>query len=316
MSGSSTAPATTVRAAGAICWRRDDGQLRVLLVHRPRYDDWSWPKGKLDAGEPVAVAAVREVAEETGLQVRLGVPLPTARYRLSDVADKQVAYWAAHVSAGPLPTPPRPTEVDGVEWVTPDDAAQRLTRRGDRQQLQALLDAETGGALDTFPFMVVRHGLAHPRESWSGADDERPLAEAGERQAALLADLLAVWGPEHVYSSPSRRCTDSVRPYVQATDAKLTTTSGLSERGHRRDPRTVSSLVAELLAEGRPVGLCTHRPVLGSVLGTIAGHAAAAMADEIPSKDPFLDAGGVLVAHVGRRSGRVVAVERHAVLGG
>ena len=84
-----------MRAAGALVWREKGGDLQVLLVHRPRYDDWSFPKGKLESGESLCACAVREVAEETGVQVRLEQPLETIRYRLGDGTRKEVRYWAA-----------------------------------------------------------------------------------------------------------------------------------------------------------------------------------------------------------------------------
>jgi 8-oxo-(d)GTP phosphatase len=307
----SPVPPTTVRAAGAVCWRRVDDGLRVLVVHRPKYDDWSWPKGKLDSGEPDALAAVREVAEETGLRVQLGVSLPTARYRLSDTADKQVGYWAAQVTHEGLPPAPRPLEVDRAEWVSVEEAGERLTRRGDRQQLQALLDADAGDALATWPLLVVRHGYAHPRETWEGSDADRPLTAEGRDQSALLAQLLQAWSPFRVYSSPWKRCTETMEPYLKLTGAILRTQNRLTEAGHRRDPRRVAALVSSLLDKGMSSLICTHRPVFGTVLGVLAGHAAAGMKDEIPTRDPFLLPAEVLVAHIGRRSNRVVAVERH-----
>src|SRR3954470_1380615 len=83
-------PAKDVLAAGAVVFRPGK---RVLLVHRPRYDDWSFPKGKLDPGEHVTSAAVREVAEETGLRVRLGPPLPGQRYPAAGGRVKGVSDW-------------------------------------------------------------------------------------------------------------------------------------------------------------------------------------------------------------------------------
>jgi 8-oxo-dGTP pyrophosphatase MutT (NUDIX family)/phosphohistidine phosphatase SixA len=300
-----------VRAAGAVCWRVDGDRLQVLLVHRPRYDDWSWPKGKLDDDEQVVAAAVREVEEETGLRVRLGVPLPAARYRLSDQADKHVAYWAAPVRDAVLPPCPRPEEVDRAEWVTPEEARERLTRRGDRVQLQAVVDAHAEGRLDTFPLVVVRHAYARPKHQWGWPDADRPLVDAGRRQAEVLATLLAAWHPERVLTSPWERCVASVAPYVEQNGVKSRAKGRLTEDGHRRRPGKVSDLVTKVLARQRPTAVCTHRPVLGTLLGTLAGNASAGVAAAIPRTDPFLEPGELLVAHVSRRSGRVVAVERH-----
>ncbi len=303
-----------VRAAGALCWHRaPDGGLRVLLVHRPRYRDWSFPKGKLEGAEPTPAAAVREVEEETGLLVRLGPPLPTARYALGADATKEVSYWSAQVPAGVLPAPPRPDEVDRTAWVTPAEADARLTRRNDRVQLRALLDADAAGALDTWALVVVRHGHAHPKTAWGRSDDERPLAAPGRRQAQRLPELLTAWQPGRVVSSPWRRCTTTVEPYLQASGATLKTRGRLSEDGHRRDPAKVAKLVTKLLAKDRPVLLCTHRPVLPTVLGVLAGSAAEGVVGALPHDDPFLGPGEVLVAHVARGTGTVVAVERYPV---
>lgn len=303
-----------VRAAGALCWRRaDDGGLQVLLVHRPAYDDWSWPKGKLDDEEPVAVAAVREVAEETGLALSLGITLPPARYRLANATDKHVAYWAANAPATELPPPPHPEEVDLAQWFDADEAMRRLTRRGDRQQLQALLDADAEGVLDTVPVVVLRHGPAVPRAGWTGKEQDRPLDDRGREVAKLLVPLLDVWAPTRVVSSPWVRCTETVRPYTDAAGVRLRTKGRLSETGHRANPAKVSVLVRKLLSRREPTLVCTHRPVLGTLLGTLAGNAATGVGDDIPRRDPFLAPGELLVAHVSRRNGRVVATERHSL---
>ena len=92
---SSTRAKRVVRAAGALVWRECRGRLEVLLVHRPRYDDWSFPKGKVERNESVRTCAVREVAEETGVRIALGQPLETVRYKMSDGRRKRVYYWAA-----------------------------------------------------------------------------------------------------------------------------------------------------------------------------------------------------------------------------
>lgn len=313
-----------VRAAGALCWRVQDGELLVVLVHRPKYDDWSFPKGKLDPGERAAVAAVREVAEETGLRVTLGRPLPAARYALGATSggsggdgerrvDKHVDYWAAHVPEAQLPRPPRPDEVDRTEWVPVPQALRRLTRRGDQVQLRALADLHAEGSLDTWPFVVVRHGHARPTTVWAHDEADRPLVAAGRREAADLVPLLAVWGPRRVVSSPWVRCLQTVQPFVESSGVRLRTRGRLTESAHRRDPARVARLVGKLVDKERAVVVCTHRPVLSTLLGALAGRAASGtgVGAAIPSKDPFLAPGEVLVAHISRRSQRVVAVERH-----
>jgi len=134
-----TVPQKTVRAAGCVLWRRavsEDG-LEIALVHRPKYDDWSHPKGKLKRGEDALAGAVREVAEETGMDCRPGAPLPTSCY-LVDGRPKQVRYWAAEAVAGAF-APNR--EVDRMVWLPPADARRLLTQERDRPLVDALLAA-------------------------------------------------------------------------------------------------------------------------------------------------------------------------------
>ncbi|WP_037678712.1 NUDIX hydrolase [Streptomyces griseus] len=129
---------TTVRAAGCVLWRRSsvDGELEVCLVHRPKYDDWSHPKGKLKRGEDPLVGALREVEEETGYRAVPGAGLPTVRY-LANGRPKQVRYWAAEALEGVF----SPTgEVDRILWLPPSTARARLTQPRDRTLVDALLN--------------------------------------------------------------------------------------------------------------------------------------------------------------------------------
>ena len=131
-----------VRAAGGAVWRRAaDGGLEVLLVHRPRYDDWSLPKGKCDQGEADEDCARREVAEETGLSCRIGPELPTQRYRDQKGRDKVVRYWAMEVVDGDGRLE---HEVDEVVWLPLVAARRRLTYDRDIEVLDALPAALSG----------------------------------------------------------------------------------------------------------------------------------------------------------------------------
>jgi 8-oxo-(d)GTP phosphatase len=283
-------PARDVRAAGAVVTRKGGD---VLLVHRPRYDDWSFPKGKLDPGEHPVTAAVREVAEETGLDVRLGPPLPEQRYRLATGRTKAVSYWTARVVgdddvSGYLVN----EEIDDVAWVPWDEARARLTYDYDR----VMLDAARPLRRRTGALVVLRHAQARPRDEWCGDDRLRPLVDSGRAQADRLVPLLAGFGVAAVHTSPSTRCVETVAPYADTTGLPLLTHDGLTEE-HASTP-SVASLVGDLLEARAGVVVCSHRPVLPLVL------AAMGIQDDVR-----LGLGEMLVVH--HRKRRVVATERH-----
>ncbi|MBM6403117.1 NUDIX hydrolase [Phycicoccus sp. CSK15P-2] len=308
---------TTIPAAGTLPWRLDGRELQVALVHRPRYDDWSWAKGKLDPGEESAVAAVRETHEETGLRVALGVPLPESRYTVlgkdGRPGDKVVRYWAAKVTGG---SGKLVNEIDDVAWLDPRTAHDRLDYARDRDQLRSLVRRHQGGMLDTWPLVVVRHAHAVGRGSWDGADDrDRPLDDAGRERAGALVPLLAAYGPERVVTSPSLRCTATVEPFAAASGVRLRTRKSLSEEGFEADPERAVRRLGTVLEAGRPAVLCTHGPVLPPLLDVLRP-----LADDDAAREPLADAaqgnlakGEALVCHVsGAGAGaRVVAVERH-----
>lgn len=310
-----------VRAGGVICWRptrdrsrdgdRDSG-LEVLLVHRPRYDDWSWPKGKIEPGETLPECAVREAAEETGARVVLGLPLAVVEYPLPDGRDKQVTYWAARSLHNGSPSA-LTSEIDQVRWTGVAAARELLTRPSDLGPLEALLTAFRDGLLSSRPVVIARHATARPRDSWARADADRPLVASGRRQALAMAPLLKCWRPEYVLTSPWRRCLETLGPYVAAVAPRVRTKGGLSEDGFRRDPTKAGKHIARLLRRDSAGLLCTHRPVLGAVLEVLRRAGDPEAARGIPTEDPFLAPGEVLVAHTvtGANGPRVVAVERH-----
>jgi 8-oxo-dGTP diphosphatase len=311
----------TVEAAGGLVWRDAAKSLEVLLVHRPRYQDWSWPKGKVDQGESLPAAAVREIGEETGLDVVLGLPLPRLRYQLSDGRTKRVHYWAARV-AGTQDTPAllartpiveaSVDEIDDIAWMSVEKAEQTLTRPADCAPLTALMGLSTKGRLDTTVLVVARHARATARSAWAGGETDRPLTAAGQVQAEALVPVLAAFGVREVITSGWERCTRTIEPFARAAGV-CPGYSELTEVEHERSPSRVAGEVRRFLESGSDVVMCTHRPVLPTVLDVLGEHSRRSVAAALPTKDPYLRTGEVLVAHVGQttKGPRVLGVELH-----
>lgn len=276
-----------VLAAGVVVLR----QGRVLLVHRPAYDDWSFPKGKLDRGEHAAMAAVREVGEETGVRVRLGVPLARQSYP-SGGRTKVVDYWVGRVMGDPdVSGYLVNAEIDEVAWVPLDKARVKLSYPRD---VETLREAQTVGK-KTRALVVLRHGQARARKSWKRDDRLRPLVAEGHAQARAVVPLLEAYGVSRIVTSSSLRCVDTVLPYAERSGRPMTRSDDLSEEGATR--RSVRACVEALVDSGEDAVLCTHRPVLADVY-------------ECLDVEPLGQATGELVV-VHHRRGRVRSVERH-----
>jgi len=271
-----------VRAAGAIVLRREDGRVRTVLVHRPRYDDWSFPKGKLLDGESFEEAAEREVLEETGLEGRIDAELPPSRYVDQEGRPKLVRYWTMEVLDG---HDLRPTqEVDEARWFTLAEAREALSYDRDR----AVLDEVT--AHDA-PAYLVRHAKAGDRGTWPGDDLSRPLSKTGRRQAKALVHVLSDRVIKRIVSSPATRCVDTVRPLAD-------------QRGFPIEPR-------DELREGAPLsGVLGLLDELRSIPSVLCGHG-----DLIPAVVEHLEAHGAVVGpERGWKKGSVWVLEREGGL--
>lgn len=302
----------SVRAAGAVLWRHREGALQVALVHRPKYDDWSWPKGKLEAGEQWPAAAAREVEEETGLVPRLGMPLPKGVYPTPGGRIKEVRYWAAEIAGGDGALK---HEVDDVAWLTVPEARDRLSYSRDGLQLQAIAKADHQGVLRTWPLVVVRHAEAVGRSSWDKPDVARPLNRSGNARSKTLVPLLSSYGVAKVLTSDAVRCVDTVAPYAKAAQLDLRRKGGLSEDGFESNPKKVLRHLDRALEKAKPVALCTHRPLLPSMLARLYDQAVpGSLAEELLVElgESGIDKGEALVCQVvgTGADARVVTVER------
>jgi 8-oxo-dGTP diphosphatase len=277
-----------VLAAGAVVTRKGK---QVLLVHRPAYDDWSFPKGKLDRGEHPAAAAVREVAEETGLHVRLGPPLESQRYP-NGARMKSVSYWHGWVVGDDDVSGYRVNdEIDEVAWVPLDKAADLLTYPRDRETLAELRRRPKKSRA----LVVLRHGDARSRKAWRRDDRRRPLVKAGHLQAQRLVPLLAAYNVTRVVTSSSTRCVDTVQPYADTTGWQLESSDGLSEEDATAS--SVLEVVDELVHGGEGAVVCSHRPVLPSVFDALGVDAVQ------------LGLAAMVVVH--HRKGKIIASEQH-----
>ena len=245
-------PQRLVRSAGALVWRFTDparvavpgepidpADIEVLMVHRPRYHDWSWPKGKTENGESLVAAAVREVEEETGQIITLGAPLTTQRYRLGGGQTKEVHYWvgtpvpAGHASErlrAPVARAPR-TEIDQTAWTSPERAADMLTRRGDRRLLADIVARAREGRLVTTTLLVLRPGQglaprldeagdAHASASPSASPSASSGGSAAPAEAAAPSKPHPAPTPAMVASAAARRAAQ-----VEQASAKKTETA-------------------------------------------------------------------------------------------
>lgn len=257
-----------VRAAGAVLWRTGTtAEVEVAVVHRPRYDDWSLPKGKVDPGETAAGAAVREVLEETGFHAVLGRLLPRVTYQTgshnSGTADKVVDYFAARNVGGQF----QPNdEVDELRWLSVSAAEPVLSYDSDRDVLRAFaaLPAEL------ITVLLVRHAKAGKREEWNGDDDLRPLSPAGLRQAQALRTLLPLFAPGRVFSAPRLRCVRTVKDIADDMGIEVQHEELFSEDSYFEDRAGSVNRLLSIAAAGDTPVICSQGGVIPDLVSALA----------------------------------------------
>jgi 8-oxo-dGTP diphosphatase len=213
-----------ITAAGGLVFATIDGKRRLLVIHRPRYDDWSFPKGKHDDGESDRDAALREIEEETNVRGRIVGRLSDVVYTTPNDNPKRVTYFAVRAVQTPKFKPN--SEVDKLEWLSKKEARKRLTYAHDRMLLESvsLRRLETTGQVN-----LVRHAAAGDRDDWKGDDRKRPLTEKGRLQAIAIADGLERRMATRVLSSPYVRCVETGQPLAERLDLGVEKAAFLEE---------------------------------------------------------------------------------------
>ena len=264
---SESSTAAVIRAAGAVLWRpsRRYG-VRIAVVHRPRYDDWSLPKGKAEAGEVPPVTAAREVEEETGFRAALGRSLTTVSYA-TNAGPKTVQYFSARRLGG-LFSPNK--EVDKLEWLPAARAAERMSYEFDVAVLSTFaLEPPEQSAV-----VLVRHAKAGGREDFDGEDENRPLTVKGRRQAEALVGELGVFAPVAVHAAALERCRATVAPLARTLGQLVVAEPALAEEAYRDDPAAARRRIVELAPNaeaGGAVVVCSQGGVIPGVVKSLAG---------------------------------------------
>lgn len=248
-----------VHAAGGVLWRHADG-VEVAVVHRPGYDDWTLPKGKVDDGEILPMTAVREIAEETGYSVRLGPFLADVTYPLSPSRIKHVRYFAAEATGGRFAPG---DEVDELRWCSVEEAEALLTYELDREVLDEFVALPRG--LRTF--LVIRHARAGSRSQWDADDRLRPLDETGRRQADALAGLLNAFGAATLHAADRVRCHQTLQPLADLLGTTIIDEPTLSEEAYLAEPTAAETTLRALAADASTVhAVCSQGKVIPPLL--------------------------------------------------
>ena len=247
-------------AAGAVLWRPngDSAEPEVAVIHRPRYDDWSLPKGKVDAGETEPVTAVREVREETGYCCRLGRRLASVSYPVEQ-GIKKVRYWAARCGEGEF-TPN--FEVDELKWLPVTAAIKQLGYPHDRKVLRRFAKLP----VDTKTVLIVRHGSAGSKSRYKGDDRMRPLDKRGRAQAESLVGQLLAFGANTLYAADRSRCIQTIEPLADELGVEIHREPLLTEEAYSEDRKAARRRILEIAAaDGIPV-ICTQGKVIPDLI--------------------------------------------------
>ena len=284
-----------IRAAGVILWReRMPFELEIALVHRAKFDDWTFPKGKIEEGESAIQAAYREVIEETGIKPVFGPFIGHAEYEVEG-AKKKVQYWMAKAPDDDLEFSPN-EEIDRLEWVNMKQARHFLTYDVDREVLKFFRDSERHGNV----MVLLRHAKAVKRSDWNGDDSDRPLVTEGQVTAKKLVSHLEMYDINEIHTSDAYRCMSTVEPFHEKFGTIKVVTDQLSEYAFQKDDMLAVSYIRQLAKFGGNYLICSHNPILPLMVDQIVKY------PEDFDLDNELHPGDAWIVH--HRGGKVFAV--------
>ena len=252
-----------ILAAGALVWRKSkEKKIEIAVIHRPKYNDWTIPKGKVELSESSIACAYREVIEETSIETEFGMYLGEVKYQSLD-GPKQVSFWSAQVVKENTFTPN--SEVDAIKWVEAAKAAKFLSLESDKEILSKFNKLK----YESKPLVLLRHAKALSRDEWQGDDDDRPLDSLGQMQAKRLLSIYQAFNLEQIHTSDAIRCYDTVEPMAKALGLKLEVSNKLSESAFKMDKEDAFDYARDLIKSDKRALLCSHNPILPKVLNKL-----------------------------------------------
>ena len=250
-----------IRAAGALLWRdTSERSVELALIHRPKYDDWTLPKGKIEEGETSLQCAYRELFEETGIKAAFTRQLGSVEYEESGQR-KRVIFWAARCALDASAFIAN-EEVDEMRWLTPEDALIAATHDSDREMIENFKSQEQ----HTDTLIILRHTKALERGDWDEEDSQRTLSEVGFDQAQLLLKHLEPFAIDEVYTSDYVRCVQTVTPLAHSRGLTITQVPSLNEKTFEEDPLRSVSFANALKQDEKNILICSHNPVIPTML--------------------------------------------------
>lgn len=281
---------SVIVAAGAVVWRKSPkGVTEIAIIHRPKYDDYSLPKGKIEANESLISCAYREVFEETNLSTQFGPFLGEVEYFSPDGL-KRVSYWSAKSISSEDVFKPN-NEVDKLIWTPLSKSIDKLTSETDKEIIGRFVNS----FYDSQPLILLRHGKALARSEWPAEDEDRPLDALGQSQANRLLSIYQVFNLQEIHTSDAIRCYDTVSPMAKSLGLNLIVTGKISESSFKKDKEKAFEYLKEVLKTDKSAILCSHNPVLPKLLAKVSKKN-----DLTPDEDKLQPADAWILHRVGK----------------